>query len=351
MASSEAQPIVSIEPADQSIHDEENKKVPWSEEIWKAIQRVVHEETTRVRVGATFLPQRRVSPKTTSVPADLIRNQPISGETSNTLTIDEGVNIRLNEIWTEFALTTQQIHETAEAKNPEHTSAVTLARRAAQYLALAQDIVIFHGANGFSAPFFQQNVRSPPGQVPIDGGLLSLPQPASPPWVGSGPFASSNAAITVGPLSGTPGVLYGENTFAAVATGCSVLTSQGQRGPYALILHTVPYADLFAPFGNGSLVVTADRVIPLVKAGLFDTGTLPPNSAVPPTVPPPKPTPPYFGVLVSIGGQTIDLVIGLQAKTVFMQQDTNQNWRFRVLERFALRVTDPSAIVTLVFTA
>jgi uncharacterized linocin/CFP29 family protein len=351
MAASETPASVSTDPRAPSIPEEGNKRVPWSDDIWKAIHRVVREETMRVKVGARFLPQRDVSPKTTSVPPDLITNQPIGGETSNTLTIDEGVTIRLHEIWTEFALTTQQIHETAEAENPEHTSAVTLARRAAQYLALAQDIVIFQGANGFGTPFFQQNVRYRPGLVPTNGGLLSLPQPASPPWVGTGPFASPNPAITVAPLTGMPGVLYGENTFAAVAMGYSALTSQGQSGPYALVLNTIPYADLFAPVGVGSLVVTADRVTPLVKAGLFGTGALPPNSSVPSPVPPTQPPPPYFGVLVSVGGQTMDLVIGLHAKTVFIQQDANQNWRFRVLDRFALRVTNPSAIITLVFTA
>lgn len=137
-----------IHPGDQSIHDEENKKVPWSDDIWKAINRVVHEETMRVRVGVAFLPQSNVSSKTISVPSDLIVNQPISGETVNTLTLDEGGAIRLNEIWTEFALTTQKVQETAEAEHPEQTSAVTLAGRAAQYLALAQDFAIFQGYNG-----------------------------------------------------------------------------------------------------------------------------------------------------------------------------------------------------------
>ena len=211
--------------------------------------------------------------------------------------------------------------------------------------------MIFQGYNRYSAPFFQQNVHFPPGQAPTDGGLLSIPQPASPPWAGVGPFASTNAAITVAPLSGSPGVRYGENTLKAVASGYSVLTSQGQTGPYALILNTVPYADLFAPVGAGSLVVTADRVTPLVKAGLYVTGALPPYAPVPPPSPPAPFAPPYFGVLVSVGGQTMDLVIGLRAQTVFMQQDANENWRFRVVTRFALRVTDPSAIVPLVFTA
>ena len=145
---------------------------------------------------------------------------------------------------------------------------------------------------------------------------------------------------------------YGENTLKAVASGYSVLTSQGQTGPYALILNTVPYADLFAPVAAGSLVVTADRVTPLVKAGLYVTGALPPYVSVPPPSPPAPFAPPYFGVLVSVGGQLMDLVIGLRAQTVFMHRTCNEsNWRFRVVTRFALRVTHLSAIVPLVFTA
>lgn len=333
------------ESQDQSLHHKENAKVPWHEDIWKAIHRTVHDETMRVRVGAKFLPHRRVHPKTTSVQPDTVVNAPLPGETTSTLTVDEGVTIRLNEIWTEFALTTQQVHETAEAKNPEHTTAVTLARRAAQYLALGQDIVIFQGQDGYTAPFFQQNIRfrTP---LPTDGGLLSLGKEL--------PYLSPNPVIQVNPLPGSPvGVTYGENTLTGVTQGYSVLTAQGQPGPYALVLNTFPYADLYSAVGLGSLVITADRIEPLVKAGLFGSGTLPPNPSLLPSSPlssPPSASgPPYYGVLVSVGGDTMDLVVGLHATTVFMQQDTNQLWRFRVLERFALRVVDPSAIQVIQF--
>jgi uncharacterized linocin/CFP29 family protein len=354
--------------AQSSIHDQENKKVPWSDDVWKAIHRVVHEETMRVRVGAQFLPHNRVHPKTTSVAPDLIAPTNLPGDASNTftLTIDEGATIRLNEIWAEFALTTQQVHETAEAKNPEHTSAVTLARRAAQYLALAQDLVIFNGFNGYSAPFFQQNIRFRQGQQPIDGGLLGLVSSGGSfsdftgaPGGASNPFLSTNPVIEVPEVAGSPGT-WGVGTFSGAVDAYSILTSVGQPGPYAFILHTIPYADLFAPIGDASLVITADRVAPLVKAGLYGTGALPPFATLPssPSSSPPSsppiysasvPPPPYFGIMASVGGRTMDLVVGLHARTVFMQQDTNQNWRFRVLERFALRVTDPSAIVQFVF--
>ena|SRR3984885_14177669 len=325
----------------QSLHHTENEKVPWSAEIWKAIHRAVHDETMRVRVGAKFLPHQDYDPTTTAVPSGTVVNAPINNESNNTLTVDEGQTIRLNEIWTEFALTPQQIHDTADAKNPEQATAVTLARRAAQYLALAQDIVIFQGLHGYSAPFFAQNVRFR-GPLPSDGGLLSLT---------GGPFSSPNPPIQVSPLvDGPPGVRYGENTLTAVTQGCAILTGQGQPGPYALILNTVPYADLFAAVGSGSLVMTADRVEPLVKAGLFGTGTLPPNVVLPPGPRPISPPgPPYYGVLVSIGGGTMDLAVGLHATTVFMQQDINELWRFRVLVRFALRVLDTTAIQVLEF--
>jgi hypothetical protein len=85
------------EEADQLVHHPENAKVPWSEDVWKAIQKTVHEETLRLRVGGKFLPHRRVDPTTTSVPPDTIKNQPLTGESTSTLTVDEGQSIRINE--------------------------------------------------------------------------------------------------------------------------------------------------------------------------------------------------------------------------------------------------------------
>ncbi len=310
-------------------------KVPWSANIWNAIQTAVEDETARARIGAKFLPNSSVDRKTESVPADKVVNAPLPGASKPTLTVDEGASIQLNEIWTEFALTTQQVHGTAEAKNPKDTPAVKLARRGAQYLALAQDVVIFQGKDGYTTPFFSQNVWFHPGQIPEDGGLLSLG--------GEPGYLSPNPVIQVHPLPGSPpGVTYRENTFNAVTQGYSVLTAQGQPGPYALILNTAVYADLYAVVGIGSLVTTADRVEPLVKAGLFGTGTIPPNPSSPPGGP-------YYGVLVSIGGDTMDLVVGQDATTEFMQKDPNELWRFRVFQRFALRVFDPSAIQVFEF--
>jgi hypothetical protein len=45
----------------------------------------------------------------------------------------------------------------------------------------------------------------------------------------------------------------------------------------------------------------------------------------------------------------MDLVVGHHAYATFMQRDPNDNWRFRVLQRFALRVKDSTAIIRLEF--
>jgi hypothetical protein len=47
----------------------------------------------------------------------------------------------------------------------------------------------------------------------------------------------------------------------------------------------------------------------------------------------------------------MDLVIGMDVTTAFMQVDDQGLYRFRVFERFALRPKDTTAIVRLEFAA
>jgi len=331
--------------------------VPWPNEVWEAIDRNVRDEVMRTRVGAKLLPHRNVDENATSIPRDIISFPILPGETTQTLVIDQGATIRLNEVWTEFALTPQQVHETAEADDLADTAAVSLATRAANYLAQAQDLVIFQGVNAYGTPFFNKFVNYPPNQFPTDTGLLSYPisseSPAHSPST-SVPLTRTdpNQVLQVQPVSVTspvmnegPGVIYGTNTFAAVALGCSVLQQNGHYGRYALVLHTIPYADLYAPLIG--LVITADRIKPLVEAGLYGTGTLPTN--VPASATQTRTGATRTGVLVALDGDTMDLVVGLQASATFMQQDSNDNWRFQILERFALRLKDSTAVIRLEF--
>jgi uncharacterized linocin/CFP29 family protein len=327
-------------------------KIHWTKDVWDRIDRAVHDEMMRTRVAQKFLPIRPVIAHTTAVPFDSIAPP---DQNSQAFSVDEGLTTRLNEYWVEFSLTPQQVdHETGDLRQFGHSTAATLATHAANILAQAEDLVIFQGANAIAQALF-----SPPGKAgttpppsvlsrgaPLDTGLLDLPAvPGAP-----GPPAQLTPLVQAVPVklldAKAPGV-YGSNTFGAVAKAYATLQGAGQYGPYALVLQTTPYADTYAPVVGGTLVITADRIHPLMTAGFYGAGTLPQNT--PATSLSGGANASYVGVLVSLGGNTMDLVVGLDATTAFMQQDPNGNYRFRVVERFALRLKDTTGVIRLEF--
>ena len=340
-------PVGSSDDNNKSLHQKGRGKIPWSKEVWDRIDQAVETEVKRTRICGRFLPKRPVPPKTTSVPTDAYSLSTAAGGTP-ILKVDEGSTTRLNEYYVEFQLTPQQVdQEEGDFQQLGHSTAVTLATKAANTLAQAEDLIIFQGQNAIAGAtlFTSSFVLTLSGNTPADTGLLDFPVGSTAP--GPGPLGGAGGTpITVVQVPAlapaVPGVIYGPATFEAVAQAYSALQASGHYGPYALVLETIPYADTFAPL-PATLTLTADRIKPLVTAGFFGTGTLPPN-------PPPAPVSPYYGVLVSLGGNTMDLVVGLEPLVAFMQEDTDGNYRFRVLQRFALRVKDPTGIVILEFT-
>jgi len=211
-------------------------KVHWSQDVWNRIDKAVHDEVMRTRVGQRFLPLRPVIPRTTSVPFDSIT---LPTAAAPSLSVDEGATTRLNEYWVEFALTPQQMdHETGDINELGHSTAVTLATRAANILAQAEDLVIFQGQNAISAPnsLFKTIVRS--RGVPADTGLLDLNLSGQ----SQPPLLPPVQVVTVLRLPNPPqpGSLYGEHTFGAVTEAYSILQGEGHYGPYALVLQTTP---------------------------------------------------------------------------------------------------------------
>jgi uncharacterized linocin/CFP29 family protein len=123
--------------------------VHWSKEVWEHIDMAVYHEAMRTQVAPKFLPLHPVPPKTTTVPSDLVI---VPGGAAGTLTVDEGATTRLIEIWVEFALTPQQVeHETGDPGELGHSTAVTLATRAANILSQAEDVLIFQGRDALTS--------------------------------------------------------------------------------------------------------------------------------------------------------------------------------------------------------
>lgn len=272
----------------------------WSKELWDRLDHAVSSESKRSSVAATILPLVGPLPDAVTVPADVID--------ADRLAIAEDLTRPLVELSASFTLTTAQV-----AGEAHLLTATSLATRAANLLAIAEDTLIFRGDAGKDSAVFK---------------FVKQRQSA-----GDGLVVSADEEIVVHPVdAGTS--RYGERTFAAVAEGCAHLQSKGHYGPYALVLHDEIYADTFAPLA-GTLVSPADRIKPLVTQGYVGSGALPRS----------------IGILLSVGGNTVDLVIATDAAVDFMNLDGAGLFHFRVWERFALRVKDKTALIRLRFAS
>lgn len=285
------------------------ENLDWNKDIWDRIDRAVHDEAKRTMIARRFMPIYLTTSDAKTVPADKIENP-----AAEILNIDEGEVNPIFEILSGFALTQQQISTERDV-----STAVTLATRATNLLAQAEDILIFQGNNGIKVKslFIDKRVRtrnSDFGSGLIDAALETI----------NVPFADAHPKDN--------GRRYGEETFTAIAQGYANLQDRGHYGPYALILQTIPYADTYRPLRD-TLIMPADRIKSLVTEQFYGTGTLPP----------------YTGLLLSLGGNTMDLAVGLDSITAFLQEDTEGLAQFRVYERFTLRLKDATAIVKFDF--
>jgi uncharacterized linocin/CFP29 family protein len=271
--------------------------VGWSADLWSGLDQAVKNEIQRSAVATTFLPVTAAAAAAATVPADVIDLK--------VMTIDPSTVVSIVELSIGFGLTQQQVDNEAELG-----VAGILATRAANFIAQVEDLLTFQG-DGVAQP-------GPLGLVQIRGSA------------GSGLLAAAAQQVPVGP-GPTPGT-YGELTFDAVVSGMAILRAQGQAGPYALALSPAVYADTFVPV-PGSLVIPADQIRPLMLAGLVDAPALPAGR----------------GLLVSLGGNTMDLIMTVEPTTAFVQVDDQGMSQFRLYERWALRVKDPSSLLQLEF--
>ena len=275
------------------------ERLSWSDDVWKSIDDAVHDEVQRTSVAAKFIPLHAPAPAPDAL------NVPSDRVDATTMTVDEAAIIPIVELGVEFRLTRQQIGNEADL-----ATGVALATRAANLLAQAEDIVLFQGDDGFKNPLFKTVKRA--------GGSA-----------GAGLLKSADQSVTAATIARGA---YGEHTFTAFADAYSKLQAKGHFGPYALTLSSEVYVDTFAPLPD-MLVMPADRIQPLVSLGFYGSGTVPPLS----------------GVLVSVGGNTMDWIASVDPITEFLQVDPDGMFRFKVYERFVLRVKDTTAIVRFEF--
>ena len=281
------------------------ENVGWSASTWDNVDKAVHDEVVRVEIARKFMLPYMTTADAKTVPADTVDTQD-----PTTLTVDEGAQISIFEISVGFALTQQQV-----SSDGDMSTATTLATRAANILGGAKDTLIFQGDRALKTIDLFTSGRVSHRNSSFGNGLLDL----------------ADETIEV-PLAEGSRDSYGENIFAAVADGYAKLQGKGAYGPYAIVFHTIPFAKAYKPLKT-TLITPADAIKGLVTEKFYGSGTLDPLT----------------GLLISLGGNTVDLAIGQDAITANMQVDTKGLSQFRVYTRFALRPKDPRAFIKFHF--
>jgi uncharacterized linocin/CFP29 family protein len=300
------------------------EQIDWSQDPFKSVNVSVDAEAKRTAVGAKFLPPYGPVSSSAPVQADIITID----NTNKTLSINQAVTTPIVDIRAQFTLTQMQYDE------DKLTAALTLATRAANLLAQAQDLVFFLGGDAQKADFFKNNpvFLGKVGNV-FPNNLIGLLIPDPP------------NKITVSPKEtiGSDGVKYGEHTSSAVGQAYSLLQSKGHNGPYVLVLHSDMYADTIEPLED-TLIMPADRIKFFVTetdasgkdiVRFYGSGALSPLT----------------GLFMSLGGDSMDLVVANSPSTRFSQRTSGSDGGllFEVYESFTLRLKDPTAVVLLKF--
>jgi hypothetical protein len=387
------------------------EKVHWSAEVWKRIDHAVAHETHRASVGPKVLPHFRTQHHITNVEADVVvqnlqPNAPrfippqVGAVAPFLLNVQEAQQLPLIELSVTFALSQAQLrkeselrtgpetphddghhapslhdaqaghsgqaHDTRHHHHHSSSTAVMLARRATNVLCLARDTLIFQGTNALppagggagGLPLFTSQLVSVRG-APTDAGLTGIGGSAPLPAAQVIPVHIGNAGGANAPAQ------YGPNTVTAITSACSTLVSTGYMGPLACVLYFFDYADAFSPLVN-TLILPADRIAPLLQAGFHNSGTMPgipnPQNNIIAGAPPPlnltgllnvnnlvNQNAQAVGLVMSLGGNTVEFVNGLDPVTAFSYIDPSGNYIFRVFTRFATKISDQGAIMRLEF--
>ena len=279
-----------------------NPQVPWTDEQWARVNRIIQEEAQRARVAATFLPLYGPLPAKT----DFVR----AGEISDTapLTIDDTNTIQLSTLQLRVDL------RDAQMADPEMASALAVFRRAANVLARLEDAVIFNGQPGAN--------QLPSTGMPNVGERISGGQQSD---------GLLNSGHTIGPA-----VSDGNTLVTAVTNAIGYLEGNGHFGPFAVVLSQDLFSVAQTPVNlltnAGPSSVPQDRILPLLGGGsLLRSSVLPDGN----------------GVVVALGGAPIELVVATDMSLQFLQVTEQVRFAFRVFEKVVLRVKEKQAIAAL----
>jgi uncharacterized linocin/CFP29 family protein len=297
----------------------ENPQVPWTDEQWARVNKVVQEQASSARMAATFLPLLGPLPADT----DFVRQELIP---NITIGIQDRPVIQLATLQVRVRV------RGAQMADPEMTSVLALFRRAANVLARLEDAVVFRGL--VRDPTFPEQDRfAPPIAVgppaaqrvwEIIGGQVSNGL-----WTATAPWEQSV------PIEWWPPRRRDTRLVRGIADAIGRLEAGGHFGPFAVVLDRRLF--LVAQTPSPALVLPQDRILPFLGGGpLLRSSTLDGDFNI------------LSGVVVALGGEPVELVVATDVCVQFLQLTDEPLFVFRVCEKMTLRIKEPEAIMRLV---
>jgi uncharacterized linocin/CFP29 family protein len=171
----------------------------------------------------------------------------------------------------------------------------------------------------------------------LEGGSISIPgSPASP---------ELRQAPPLGP----------HELIGAIVAAIAELESQGHSAPFVCVLSNAAFEIANTP-DEGSLVLPRDRIEPFLGRELLRSSAIDDRPWAHPTrvnsassTQVREDSSLLQGVVLSLAGDTMDLAVAVEPTPEFLFIDGRGRYTLRVYERFALRIKQRSAIVTLGF--
>ncbi|WP_309717397.1 encapsulin [Armatimonas sp.] len=285
-----------------------SRQIEWSQDQWNQINQTVQEEVTKSSVAGSFLPCYGPLAKS----AEVVRRQ-------NLLEFDEaGTPLRVDDVET-LTLCSLTVHvylKQQQMAQERIEDALLAFRRGANILARAEDAITFRGLPRRNPSREELNDILVPKQCLVTSGQKI-----------EGLFQEGLKLRPTGyriPVAEPP---FSESIVRIIVAAITALEQNGHLGPFACVLGDQAYVEAFTP-ERGSLVLPSDRITPMLGMPLQRSGILPPRC----------------GVVVSLCGDPIDLVVATPPTVQFLNISDEAQYHFRVYERFTYRVKETEAI-------
>jgi uncharacterized linocin/CFP29 family protein len=304
-----------------------NSGLGWSAAQWETVNNTVSEAFAKASVAGAFLPC--YGPLSGS--AENVREVTFDPAAA-TLRVRDDTTVRFFNLTVDVELSSEQVADDGLS------SALWAFRRAANNLAQVEDDIVFNGYGPArqavriilpAVPDLVLGVVQTPSHPDTRGGLVN-DHTANQIDRSARDLARARAAATKpakrGARAPAAPPTAGDHVVKEVAAAVVDLERNAHPGPFACVLGAAAFVAVHTPAEG--LVLPADRITPILNGPLLRSGRMGEDQ----------------GIVVSLAGNDIDIVVATPPKTQFLQMTSEARYFFRVYEKFVLRIKDQTAV-------